>query len=45
MNFIINYFFAKIKAARQKNYKLLLNKGLTWKKLNPKSLLLARPEN
>lgn len=42
---LINYFFAKIKTKEVENHKLLLNKGLTWKTLNPKSLLELETEN
>jgi len=45
MTKIIDYFLAQIKAKKQKNYKLFLDKGLTWKTLNPKLLKEYKTEN
>lgn len=42
---IINYFLAKAKAKKQRQLKILLKIGLTWKTLNPKSLQELKAAN
>ena len=45
MNKIFNNFLNQIKEKQIKKYKTFLEKGLTWKTLNPKSLQELKTES